>query len=139
MAYQDNGFDEFLNPVQGNSSSSPQELDPLQSDTFLQEISGSKVQGGVLTSPDGRVKVDLDSGFFKVSNGVQDLVQLGILPDGNVGLLIKDNDGNILMQISGDTNLLQSNNKHMVLDFVQENLSITDEALTPIVLLGKLS
>lgn len=135
MAYTDIGFDEFLNrlPVSQNSF---QEMDPLESDTFIPQLSGSKVQGGILSSPDGRIKLDLDQGIFKVSNGVQDLVNFGVLSDGSVGLLISDAEGNTLMQVSQGVFFLESSNKVMKIDFILGQCVVRDNKGNVRVLFG---
>jgi hypothetical protein len=139
MAYTDIGFDENLNRIEATPDQSAQALDPLQFDTFTQQISASKLQGGIISSPDGKTQIDIDQGIFKVSNGVQDLITLGILPDGNVGLLIKNNDGQTLMQVSGDVNFIQSANGFMKIDMTNEIIKILNEAGIPVVELGLLS
>jgi hypothetical protein len=114
-----------------------QELDPLEADTFLQQISGSKIIGGVISSPDGKIKIDLDAGTFTISNGVQNLIQLGVLSDGTIGMLIQDSQGNLLMQISESTQLIQSNNKAMIIDLILEQIAIYDAFKNLRVLVGK--
>jgi hypothetical protein len=138
MAYQDIGFDEFLTrSEQSNGDQQSAELDPQAFDNFVSEISGSKIQGGVLTSPDGRVKVDLDNGSFEVNNGVQSLVNLGILPDGTIGLLIQDAQGNQLMKVSEGEFFLQSALKTSRMDLILDQYTVRDEKGNLVVLLGK--
>lgn len=130
MPYVDIGFDRFLNRIAPTSQNNGgiQELDPTQTDTFFQQISGNKVIGGILSSPDGRVKLDLDQGILKISDGVQDLVTFGLLPDGTVGLLIKDSQGNLLMQVSQGVCILQSSDKAMTIDLVAAQADVRDAA-----------
>ncbi len=138
MAYTDIGFDEnlnLINPTSGSGNS--QELAPLESDTYTQEISGSKIQGGVLGSPDGRLGLDLDQGLFRISNGVQNLINFGILPDGTIGLLIQDSQGNILMKVSEGEFYLQSPLKTSRLDLIADQYTVKDEFGRLVVLLGK--
>lgn len=137
MAYQDVGFDEFLNRIDNTPQAQTQELDPLAFDTFAPEISGSKVQGGVITSPDGRTNLDLDQGNFRVNNGVQDLVNFGILPDGSIGLLIQDSQGNILMKVTEGEFFLQSPLKTSKLDLIADQYTVRDQFQRLVVLLGK--
>lgn len=137
MDYRDIGFDEFLNRIEDTAA--PQSLDPQTFDNLTDQLSASKVQGGTMLSPDGRISLDLDQAILRISNGVQDLITLGVLPDASIGLLLKDNDGKILLQISGNKNLIQSSNQHMALDFNNETLTVTDDSNIPVVLLGKIS
>lgn len=139
MSYLDIGYDEFLNRIEDSSSGQvmQKQLDPLQFDTFVDQISGSKIQGGAMISPDGRLKLDLENGAFKVNNGVEDLVLFGILPDGSVGLLIKNDDGKVLMQISSSKNVIQSPNEHFQADFDNERILAKDNKGLPRALFGK--
>jgi hypothetical protein len=140
MNYQDAGYDEFLTIVdrdQQDSGISSSGMDPQAFDNFTDQISGSKIQGGLILSPDGRMRIDLDQGFLRVSDGVQDLVQLGVLEDGKIGMLIKASDGTVLMKVTSDEQFLQSIAKTMRMDFVTEQLTIRDIAQRLRVLLGK--
>jgi hypothetical protein len=139
MSYTDLGFNEFLTRDFAPSAQqqNSQELDPLQFDSFTQQISASKLQGGVMLSPDGKIALDLDQGFFRVSNGLEELVRLGTLPDGTVGLLIKDSQGNQLLQISEGSNIIQSSGKTMTIDLINEQLLIRDAQGNIRVLIGK--
>jgi hypothetical protein len=137
MAYQQIGFDEFMNRIEPSTGSQSQELDPTQADLYFQQFSGNKINGGQIISPDGRVNMNLDDGNFKVNNGVQDLVQLGLLEDGTIGLLLKDADGNILMQVAEGVMFLQSPKKTSRLDLILDQYTVSDEAGNVKVLLGK--
>lgn len=137
MSYLDIGFDENLMRVESTPQSNSQELDPLAFDSFTQQISGSKVQGGVISSPDGKTKFDIENGVFKVNNGMEDLVSLGLLSDGSYGLLIKNNEGKILMQVTSDVILLQSPNENFQADFIEERILAKDDKGLPRALFGK--
>jgi hypothetical protein len=137
MSYLDSGYDEFLNRIEPASQVQSQELDPLQFDSFTQQISASKLQGGVMLSPDGKIKMDLDQGYFLVSDGVQELVRFGVLPDGTTGLLIKDGQGDTLLQVSQGVFLLQSSDKAMSIDLIAAQLLVRDAQQRVRVLLGK--
>jgi hypothetical protein len=133
MDYTEIGYDEFLSRVpqsQGNSISS------LAFDNFTSDLSGSKVQGGVMQSNDGKVKIDLDSNSIIVSDGIAERVRLGTLPDDKIGLLIKDKDGNILMQISEGLNVIQSGSGVFQIDIDNERLVFYDEKKNPRAVLG---
>jgi hypothetical protein len=138
MAYTDIGFDEFLlRKEPGPAAQQDTQLDPLAFDNFVDQISGNKISGGILTSPDGRTKYDLDQGNFIVSNGVQDLINLGLLPDGSIGLLIQDSQGNILMKVSEGEMYLQSPLKTSRMDLIADQYTVRDEKGNLYVLLGK--
>lgn len=136
MSYLDAGYDEFLSREASAPSS---QMDALQFEQNVSEVSGSKINNGTIQSSSGSLKMDLDEDSFKIFDGVINRVELGKLEDGSIGLLIRDINGNILMQVTDTTNIIQSFNKHMQLSFNDETLIVTDEGNTPIVLLGKLS
>lgn len=132
--YTSSGYNEFLqtpNPAQIGGD----QLDPLTFEQVTPQISGSKIEGA-LSSQNGRLTLDLNENFFTVSDGVVDRVRMGKLEDGSYGLLIKDNNGNSLLQ-AGDTNVMQSGSGNIVLDFDNQQLIIKDEGGTPRVVVGK--
>ena len=133
MSYLDIGYTDFL----AQQDTQNKQQDPLELDYNIPELSGSKIVGGLLTSNDGKTQFNLEQGTFKVSDGAQDRVVLGVLPDGSVGLLIKDINGNILMQISGDIDLIKSADESMSLDFNEAQLIVRNEGKVPVVLIGK--
>ena len=137
MSYVDIGFNEQL-IREDTPSQTGQQLDALQFDKDVQEFSGSRMTG-VLQSSSGRTRLNLDEDFFVSSDGVIDRVRLGKQDDGSYGLVIKDENGNVLMNMTGLVNILQSSSKHMQVDFNGETLIVTDEGGTPIVLVGRLS
>ena len=81
--------------------------------------------------------MNLDEDTFIVTDGVVERVRLGKQTDGSYGLLIKDENDNILMQITGTKNLLQSPSTNLSIDFNEEQLLIKNDGGTPIILLGK--
>jgi hypothetical protein len=135
MSYLDLGFDEFMNPVDG-SSTATQEMDPLESDTYIQQISANKLQGGLASSPDGRLKIDFDNGSLRVNDGTADLIQIGVLEDGSIGFLIKDNNGNVLIKFAAGTNIIQSATGRFITDYSLEQFLLKDEKGVPIGLWG---
>lgn len=141
--YQQLGYDIFLQkadpwraPMQPGQM---QQLSSIDFENFTPDISASKIQGGILTSPDGTVQFDIDKGMLRITDGIQDIISLGKLDDGSIGLVIKNKSGNEVMRVTTNTILLQSGNQHMVLDFNAETLTVNDDFLIPVVLLGKLS
>lgn len=113
MPYQNLGYDEFLNLQQPSSQPGdfPQSLDPQAFDYFTDQISGSKVQGGAILSPDGKFKIDLDKGTISLNNGLANVLQIGNLDNGETGLLLRDGQGNIIMQYTDFVKLLQTSDK----------------------------
>lgn len=134
MSYLDAGYNEFLTREQ----EAPIQVDALESDYSTPSVSASKIVGGLLASQNGMTQFDLEKNTFKVSDGTQDRVTLGVLPDDSIGLLVKDVDGNILMQISGDKNFIQSSNRQIVLDLDKKQLIISDSNGLPRFVAGEI-
>lgn len=100
MSYLDIGYNEFLerSPVSQQTGS---QLDPLQFEDFTQEISGSKIQGGVINSQNEEVVFDLENDTFVVTDKKTELVRLGKKSDLNTGYVYKDKNGAIVLDDGG--------------------------------------
>ena len=135
MAWDQIGFTENLvrEDTQGIQT---QQVDPLQFEQNTPEFSGSKLTG-LLQSRDGRVQVNLDENYIIISDGIQERVRLGKQSDGAYGLLVKDENGNQLMNITGATNLLQSADKSLEINFNETQIVVRNAGGTPVVLMGK--
>lgn len=132
MAYTDIGYNQWLTREENISS---QQFDPAQVEQMIPEMSASKLSG-FIKSQNGLLQMDLDNNSFVVTDGVVERVRLGKQNDGTYGLLIKDNNDQVLMQI-GETNLIQSPDGSLLIDFDNTQLLVKDEGGTPIILLGK--
>jgi hypothetical protein len=135
MDYLQAGYDQFLS--KDPYPSSTQEVDPLQFDQDTPEISGSKIQGGLLQTQDGKTALNLEQGYFRVNDGAMEVVRLGVQEDGSIGLLIRDRDGHELLKFTGDTNFLKSPGENLELNFDTIQLLVKDDAANVKVLLGK--
>ncbi len=134
MNYLDTQFNDNLErdlfPVSGQLSS-------LDMDSVTQSLDiGKLTTTGSLKSSDGRLAFDLEGNTYIVNDGTIERVRLGRMDDGSYGLRIQDKDGNVILNITGETNLLQSSNGHMQLDLTAEQMRIYDETNLRI-LLGK--
>lgn len=137
--YRDLGFNTFLiRSQQFDPNQVPQQLDPSQFDFFTDQISADKIQGGLMQSTDGKTKLDLEQGTFTISNNIINLITLGKLPDGRIGLLIQDQDGNLLMQISDGLNIIQSSSTNFQVDFDNKRLLFKDSSGNPQGVLGEI-
>lgn len=128
MTYEDVGYDSSL-------------LRPLQSTITSQtmgygDVSGSQIQGDEIVSLNGYMTVDLQNDRFYVNDGIINRVELGILSDGAIGLIIRDSQGNILMQISEGLNIIQSPSKRFQIKIDNEHILINDIGGTPIGVFG---
>lgn len=132
--YEDLGFDQFLSRAPESLADS---YDPVQADQLLPDLSGDKISSGSIVSQNKLLSMNLENNVFKVSDGAVDRVELGNLSDGTIGLIIRDINGNILMQISGDKNIIQSPNQFFQIDFNEERLLAKDQGGIPRALFGK--
>ncbi len=130
MSWQEIGFQDGLVRQEGTSGGA-QQLDPQTFDQFTDSISGSKIVGGSIISPDGKTNFNVEEGTYKVNNGVQDLLTLGVLPDGSIGLQILDNDGNILMQVSAELNMIRSKTGNFLVDLDNARFVFFDDRGVP--------
>lgn len=138
MAYTDIGYDEFLNRIEPESvQNNAQSLDPQQFDNFTDQISGSKIQGGIMRSADGKVLLDLETGYFQVTNNAQQNVRLGLQDDGTFGFMVKDKDGNIIVRFTGDENYIRSPQGNIELNLNLVQFLVRDDTNIVKVLLGK--
>lgn len=138
MNYLEIGYDAFLNRIPDGGADT-QQLNPLAFDQFTDSVSGSKIQGGVFSSNDNRVIIDLEKNQIKINDGVADRGGFGIQEDGSVGLVIKDKDGNVILQITGQTNIMKSASDIMELDFDNERLLFRDARGNPVAVFGNVS
>lgn len=135
--YLDYGFNKYLERST-NPSSTPLEIDPLQFEQFTQDVPADKIFSGLLTSQDKKVIIDLENNVLRITDGTTDRITLGVLPDEKIGLLIKDKDNNILMQISEDVSYIQTPDGTMQLNFNDRRIIVKEESGLPRVILGKI-
>lgn len=124
MSWDQIGFTEGLTRSENLPTVTP-DMDPLQFEQFAPEFSASKLTGS-LKSQDGKVELDLDGEKLIITDGVIERVRLGRQSDDSYGLIVKDINGNTLMQITGDINFIQSSNGRTKLDFVANKLTIKE-------------
>ncbi len=134
MSYLDSDFTASL---QRDLFPGPTILSSLDLDAVTSSLDASKIaSNGPINSADRTSVFDLNAGTYTVNDGTVERIRLGRMDDGSYGLIIKDKDGNIILNITGDNNLIQSSNGHMQLDLLAEQLRVYDEANLRI-LLGK--
>lgn len=134
MNYEDIGYDQYLlRPLKASFT----EQIGIDSASAYEQISGSQVRGDIISSLNGNMKIDLQEDRFVVTDGIVDRVELGRLSDGFVGFIIRDSDGNELMRITGDQNIIQSGDKSLSIDFNEAQLLVRNEGQIPVVLIGK--
>ncbi len=134
MNYSDLGYNSYLlRPLEATYI----EQVGIDSSVVYEQISGSQVRGDKISSLNRTLNLDLEHDSFILTDGSTNRIEFGKLPSGEIGLIIRDDKGNILLEISGATNKIQSSNGHVNLDFNEERLLIKDEGGTPVVLIGK--
>lgn len=135
MAYNDLGYSEFFDRSIVQPTNYLQSID---SDVLLEGIDGESILGqGAVKSSNGRLIMDLDGNTFLVSDGTAERVRLGQMEDGGYGLRIKDRKGNVLLDMTDETNLIQSNDKRMQLNLSLKKFLVYDQTNLR-VLLGEL-
>lgn len=78
-----------------------QELDPLAFDQFISEISASKIKGGILTSRNGNIEIDLDNEFISVKDGTIEKIRFGQYKGAFDYFFLNDNLGTLFDKTSG--------------------------------------
>jgi len=135
MAYNDLGYSEFFDRSIVQPTNYLQSID---SDVLLEGIDGESILGqGAVKSSNGRLIMGLDGNTFLVSDGTAERVRLGQMEDGGYGLRIKDRKGNVLLDMTDETNLIQSNDKRMQLNLSLKKFLVYDQTNLR-VLLGEL-
>ena len=134
MSYEDAGFDQYL---LRSLEATYTEQAGVDSSSAFDQISGSQVKGDKIVSLTGSLELDLQGDKYLVKDGDINRVEFGRLFDGTIGLIIRDTQGNELMKISGERNIIKSANGNIELDFDNERILIRDISGTPRVLIGK--
>lgn len=96
-SFLDAGFNNFLVREFPQASSSQRDL--LSEDDFdslVEGISGSKITSGTSRSKDNRLKINWDDSLLSFSDGLNDVVQIGVFDDGTSGVRIRDARGNMV-------------------------------------------
>jgi len=120
MAYNE-FFDNSIIPQQA-------ELNTIDIDLLLDGISGeSLLSSGSISSQSKRLTMDMDGDTFAVNDGTIERIRLGRFDDGEYGLRIQDRDGNILFNITGTQNLIQSASRKMQLDMTNNQAKWFDD------------
>ena len=109
----------------------------MDSSSAFDQISGSQIKGDKISSLNGNLEIDLQGDRFVVKDGVVDRIELGRLSNGEIGLIIRDSDGNELMRITGEKNIIRSSNGNVELDFIEQWFLVKDDGGNVRVLLGK--
>lgn len=134
MSYTDIGYNNYLlRPLEASYT----EQIGIDSASAFEQISGSQIKGDKISSLNGNMELDLQGDRFLVTDGIVDRVEFGKLSDGNMGLIIRDSQGNELLHIGGEINIIKSSNGHMQLNFNNEQLVVKNEGGQIRALFGK--
>lgn len=93
MSYRDIGFDTFLT----RAVEAVQQFTPTEVDHVIPQLSADKLVEGVISTPAGGMTYDVQKNLI-VSDGIIELVRIGLLKDGSRGMFVQDTNGNILIQ-----------------------------------------
>lgn len=125
MSYMDYGYNDFFNrsvvkPINSMSA--------MDAEVLLEGIEGETILAqGSIKSSNGRMAMDLDGNTFVISDGTAERVRAGLMEDGSYGFRIKDREGKILLNFTDSTNIIQSSNNKMQLDFDKEQARWYDQ------------
>lgn len=122
MSYLDRGYNEYL-----EQSIIPQEIEysDLDIDMLFDSLGGQKIaSSGSIESQDRRLSLNLGDNLFAINDGTVDRVKMGKFEDGEYGLRIYDREGNVLMDITGTKNLIQSSDASMQLDLTDKQFRV---------------
>lgn len=125
MPYQDLGYDEYFDKSLNIAN---QSITNANSDILLEGISGESLSStGAIQSLNKQMSMDLDNNTFTINDGTIERLRLGTQVDGSVGLKIVDQDGNVLFNITGKTNLIQSPSGKFRIDLTKERAESYDD------------
>lgn len=99
----------------------------LDSSSSFEQISGLQVKGDKIISSSKNLTLDLQNDSFIVKNGDFKRVEMGKLFDGTVGLIIRNEKDNVLVNISGETNKISSPSGNFEIDFNEEKLTLKNK------------
>jgi hypothetical protein len=126
--YTDLGYDDIIkaqNKTNSTNQSLPYVTKP-EFDSSYEGVPGQKVQGGTTSSVDGRLNFNLEEGYISSETGVGQVLRLGKQADGSYGLLISDEQGNPLLNVTGDNNFIQSPDGKIKLDLLNKIFTIDE-------------
>lgn len=135
MSYVNSGYDQYFDKsIIGTST----QISNIDADILLSEIDASSLtSSGSIKSNNNRLTLDLSDETFAVNDGTIERIRIGAFEDGEYGMRIVDKSGNILFNITGTTNLVQSPDQKMQLDLTGKQLRVYDDKNLR-VLLGEL-
>jgi len=102
MNYITAGYSDTLDRLEFNKT---QSIDPLQFDNFTDEVSGSKVQNGIIKISKEGSNLNLDNGLLNFTNGVSK-ISIGNLPDASFGLQFLNNNGEKILSLTDTEEIL---------------------------------
>ncbi len=120
MAYNDIGFNDDL-VREELIPTSQVELDPFQFESFAPDLSGSKIQGGMIQSTKGGTVLDLEGNRLIFSEGSLKRIVQGLLDDGTTGISILSDDEDDIVRINS-SGITVNDGKIIVKDETNETI-----------------
>lgn len=131
MTYEDAGFNQYLlRPLEATYT----EQTGIDSNAAYEQISGSQIRGDKIVSLSNSLGLDLENELFFVNDGRTNRIELGKLPDGSIGMIIRDDLGNILLEISESVNILRSSDGNLEYDFDNKRILLKQNGLPRLVI-----
>ena len=134
--YLDSGYDTYFQREVVPSSNNS-DISEFDFESNYVGLSANQIASGSMLSSNGRVSFDLDNENFIIRDGVVQRLRLGKLESGGYGLLIKNKDGNTLMEISDNTNVIKSSNGRLELNFDNTQILVRDLGDNVVTLIGE--
>ena len=134
--YLDSGYDTYFQREVVPSSNNS-DISEFDFESNYVGLSANQIASGSMLSSNGRVSFDLDNENFIIRDGVVQRLRLGKLESGGYGLLIKNKDGNTLMEISDNTNVFKSSNGRLELNFDNTQILVRDLGDNVVTLIGE--
>ena len=124
MNYTDIGFDAFL--LRSLEASFTEQIG-IESISSLNQISGLQVKGDKITSLNKSLNIDLENDAFTVEEGEIKRVEIGRLPDGKIGVVLRNNQNIALLNITGDEHLIQSADGKTFFNLKENKMQVADD------------
>lgn len=126
MSYLDIGYNQFFDK---SLIKKRETLSTIDAETYFDGIGAeSLISSGTIFSQDKRLAMNLSENNFQVNDGTVERIELGKFDDDEYGLRVKDRDGNVLINITGTDNILQSPDGKMQIDLTNKQIRVYDDS-----------
>lgn len=101
MSYLNRGFSSFL---QKQNDFYPEKKNEKETNQLIDQFESNKIlPSGNISARDKNIEYNLNKSVFRVTDGARVRFQAGRFEDGTYGMRAWDENGNIVINISGNT------------------------------------